>query len=93
LRDENLVQDVPRNRFPASADIKPGMQFQANTPQGSRVVSVVSADGNNVKIDANHPLAGMPLTFDVTVMDVRDATEEEISHRHVHGPGGHHHHE
>lgn len=91
-RDENLVQDVPRSRFPANADIKPGMQFQANTPDGSRVISVVSADADNVKIDANHPLAGMPLTFDVTVVDVRDATEEELNHGHVHGPGGHHHH-
>jgi FKBP-type peptidyl-prolyl cis-trans isomerase SlyD len=91
-RDEGLIQEVPRNKFPANADIKPGMQFQANTPQGARIVSVVSADANNVKIDANHPLAGMPLTFDVTVMDVRDATPEEISHGHVHGPSGHHHH-
>ena len=91
-RDENLVQDVPRSRFPSNADIKAGMQFQANTPNGSRVVTVVSADDNTVKIDANHPLAGMPLTFDVTVVEVRDATAEELSHGHVHGPGGHHHH-
>jgi FKBP-type peptidyl-prolyl cis-trans isomerase SlyD len=91
-RDETLVQDVPRSRFPNGADIKPGMQFQAHTPNGARVVTIVSATNDSVKIDANHPLAGKPLTFDVTVVDVRDATEEELAHGHVHGPGGHHHH-
>lgn len=90
-RDEKLIDDVPRMRFPADAQINAGMQFQANTPDGPRVVTVVSADENTVRIDANHPLAGMPLTFDVTVIDVRDATEEELSHGHVHGPGEHGH--
>ncbi len=91
LRDVNLIQDVPRNRFPANVDIKAGTQFQANTPQGARVVTVVSADENSVKIDANHPLAGMPLNFDVKIVEVRDATAEELSHGHAHGAGGHHH--
>jgi FKBP-type peptidyl-prolyl cis-trans isomerase SlyD len=67
------------------------MQFQAQTPGGARVVTVVDVDPQNVTVDANHPLAGMPLKFDVKVVDVRQATTEELSHGHVHGPGGHQH--
>jgi FKBP-type peptidyl-prolyl cis-trans isomerase SlyD len=91
-RDPSLIQPVPRTNFHGITDIKPGMQFQAQTPQGGRVVTVVSVDDANVTVDANHPLAGVPLTFDVTVKDVRQATQEEVQHGHVHGPGGHHHH-
>jgi FKBP-type peptidyl-prolyl cis-trans isomerase SlyD len=91
-KDPQMVQAVPRAAFKGVADIQPGMQFQAQSPQGPRVVTVVSANDNEVTVDANHPLAGMQLTFDVTVKDVRAATADEISHGHVHGPGGHHHH-
>ena len=90
-RDEKMIQSVPRDRFKGVADIKPGMQFQANTPQGPRVVTVAGVDEANVQIDANHPLAGVPLKFDVKVVGVRDASAEELSHGHVHGPGGHQH--
>jgi len=90
-RDEALVQPVPRDRFPGAQDIKPGMQFQAQSPQGMRVVTVVGVDDKNVTVDANHPLAGIPLTFDVTVREVRDATPEELSHGHSHAAGGHEH--
>jgi FKBP-type peptidyl-prolyl cis-trans isomerase SlyD len=90
-RDPQLVQPVPRDRFQGAAEIKPGMQFHANTPAGPRVVTVVGVDEKNVHIDANHPLAGVPLKFDVKVVGVRDASPEELSHGHVHGPGGHHH--
>ena len=89
--DPNLVQPVPRSNFHGINDIKAGMQFEAKTPQGSRIVRVVKVDDQNVTIDANHALAGMDLKFDVTVRDVRPATAEEISHGHVHGAGGHHH--
>jgi FKBP-type peptidyl-prolyl cis-trans isomerase SlyD len=89
-RDEKMVQPVPRDRFPIK-DIKVGMQFQATGPQGQLPVMVVAVDDQNVTIDANHPLAGVPLTFDVTVREVRDATPEELSHGHVHGAGGHQH--
>ena len=91
VRDNNMIQEVPRDRFPADAKIAPGMQFQANTPNGPRVVTVVGVDSAAVKIDANHPLAGVTLNFDVKIVDVRDATTEELGHGHVHGPGGHHH--
>ena len=87
-----LTQSVPREAFQGVDDIQPGMQFQAQSPQGPRVVTVVAVNDKEVTVDANHPLAGMELKFDVDVKDVREATGEEISHGHVHGPGGHHHH-
>jgi FKBP-type peptidyl-prolyl cis-trans isomerase SlyD len=71
----------------------PGMQFHAQGPDGHQlVVTVVKVDDNRVTVDGNHPLAGVQLNFDVKVLEVRDATGEEITHGHVHGPGGHHHH-
>lgn len=91
-RDEELVQSLPRDRFPAEEQIEVGMQFKAQSDQGPVVVTVVDVDDQSVTIDGNHPLAGMKLTFDVTVVDVRDATLEELTHGHVHGKGGHHHH-
>jgi FKBP-type peptidyl-prolyl cis-trans isomerase SlyD len=90
-RDPNLVQPVPRSNFQGISEIKPGMQFQAQTPDGARVVTVVNVDPQNVTVDANHPLAGMELQFDVKVVDVRPATTEEVAHGHVHGPNGHNH--
>jgi FKBP-type peptidyl-prolyl cis-trans isomerase SlyD len=91
-KDPSLVQPVPRERFSGVPDIRPGMQFTAQGQSGSRVVTVVAVDDQNVTVDANHPLAGQTLNFDVKIVDVRDATSEELSHGHAHGPGGHHHH-
>ena len=90
-RSDEAVQEVPRKQFPPNIDIQPGMQFQANTPQGPRLVTIVGVTDETVKVDANHPLAGVTLHFDVKIVGVRDATPEEIQHGHVHGPGGHHH--
>ena len=91
-KDPRQVQAVPRRAFGGVTDIKPGMQFDARGPGGqSQVVTVVKVDADNVTVDANHPLAGETLNFDVTVVDVRDATQEEIDHGHAHGAGGHHH--
>jgi FKBP-type peptidyl-prolyl cis-trans isomerase SlyD len=90
-RSEELVQEVPRRMFQGVENIQPGMQFRAQGPQGQQVVTVVGIAGDNVKIDANHPLAGVTLKFDVNVVGVRDATQEELSHGHVHGTGGHQH--
>lgn len=89
--DANLVQPVPRSNFHGVAEIKPGMQFEARTPEGPRLIRVVKVDQDHVTVDANHPLAGVELTFDVTVREVRAATAEEKAHGHVHGPGGHQH--
>lgn len=89
--NEALTQVVPKNMFQGVEDIQAGMQFQAQTGQGMSIVTVTNVEGDNVTIDGNHPLAGVALNFDVEVLEVRDATEEELDHGHVHGPGGHHH--
>ena len=92
-RDEARVATVPRDRFPADSEIERGMQFQAEDPEGGMtVVTVTGVTDNEVTVDANHPLAGVQLNFDVKVVDVRDATAEELEHGHAHGPEGHHHH-
>lgn len=88
---EYMVQQVPREAFQGVDDIEPGMQFQAQTPQGAMTVTVTAADETTVTVDGNHPLAGQSLFFAVEIVSVRDASEEEITHGHVHGEGGHHH--
>jgi FKBP-type peptidyl-prolyl cis-trans isomerase SlyD len=88
VKDEALTQKVPREAF-GGQTVKVGMQFQ--TGNGG-VVTVTHVSLDQITVDANHPLAGVELNFDVEVMEVRPATEEEIAHGHVHGPGGHHHH-
>jgi len=91
LRDERLVEIVPRSRFPAGTELAPGMQLRTSGARGARIVSVVKVERDFVTLDGNHPLAGRTLRFSVEVADVRRATHEEVSHGHVHGPGGHHH--
>jgi len=76
--------EVPRTQFPEDAEIVPGAQFRAEGSNGPVVVRVDSVDGDQVTIDANHPLAGEDLNFSVKVIDVRDASAEEIEHGHVH---------
>jgi len=90
-RDEQLVQAVPRSAFKGVEELAPGMQFQAQGPQGARLVVVTQVAQDVVTVDANHPLAGQTLHFDVEVSEVRDATAEELEHGHVHGPHGHQH--
>ncbi len=90
-RDEALVEVVPRTQFSGIKDLRPGMQLQAQTDDEVMVVTVVKLTDKEVTVDANHPLAGKTLNFDVAVVDVRTATQEELSHGHVHGVGGHHH--
>jgi len=90
-RDERLVQIVPRAKFAQVAGLSPGMQVRAQGPQGPRLVTVVRVDRDFVTVDGNHPLAGRTLHFSLEVAGVRKATHEEVSHGHVHGPGGHHH--
>ena len=91
-RDERLVQDVPREAFENVDEVNPGMQFQAQNEQGqARIVTVTKVADDLITIDANHPLAGANLNFDVEVTEVREPTAEELEHGHVHGPGGHNH--
>ena len=89
VRNENLVQKLPRDQFPK--DVEVGMQFQVDGPQGPMILTVSNVSDKEVTIDANPELAGQTLTFEIEVMDVRTATKEELAHGHVHGPGGHHH--
>ena len=91
VRDEALVQQVPRRSFQGVRDLKPGMRFHAQTQQGPVAVTVTQVLGDMVTVDGNHALAGVALNFDVEVTRVREATPEELMHGHVHGPGGHHH--
>jgi FKBP-type peptidyl-prolyl cis-trans isomerase SlyD len=91
-QDAGLIQDVPRSAFAGVADIQVGMQFQAQSNHGPRTVTITKVEGDSITVDGNHPLAGQHLNFAVEITEVRAATEEELSHGHVHGPGGHHHH-
>ncbi len=91
VRDPALVQDVPRRAFQGIDNISVGMQFQADSNQGPRMVTVTRIVGDMVTVDGNHPLAGEDLNFAVEIAEVRDASEEELAHGHVHGAGGHHH--
>jgi len=89
---KELIQDVPRSSFQGIDEIEIGMQFEAQTGQGGAVpVTVTAVTDEMITVDGNHPLAGKNLNFDVTIEAIRDATEEELEHGHVHGPGGHHH--
>ena len=90
LHDDKLLQQVPRRMFDMK-DLAPGMRFHAESDHGVRVVTVAAVDGDTVTVDANHPLAGQTLSFDVKVTEVREATTEELSHGHVHGAHGHDH--
>ncbi len=77
VRNEGMVQTLPREAFQGVDKVEPGMQFQASSERGPLLVTVVEVAGDTVRIDGNHPLAGQTLHFDVSVLDVRDATEAE----------------
>lgn len=89
-RDDELVQSVPREMFEGDDAVKVGTHFETSDDDGeTRVVTVTGVDADNVTVDGNHPLAGIPLNFAVTIVDVRDASSEELAHGHAHGPDGH----
>jgi len=91
VRDDEKMQAVPKSLF-GDEDIKVGAQYHAAGPEGQHLtVTVVSVTDDEVTVDGNHPLAGFHLNFDVKIVDVREANEEELAHGHVHGPDGHHH--
>ena len=90
LRDESLVQTIPKTQFPPG--VKVGGQLRGIGDDGqAQVFTVMKIKGDTVLLDGNHPMAGKALRFTVTVTQVRAATEEEIAHGHVHGEHGHHH--
>ncbi|KAF1710041.1 peptidylprolyl isomerase [Pseudoxanthomonas kalamensis DSM 18571] len=77
VRNDALVQTLPRDAFKGVDKVEPGMQFQAQSQRGPVLVTVMDVGENEVRIDGNHPLAGKTLHFDVQVAEVRDATEQE----------------
>jgi FKBP-type peptidyl-prolyl cis-trans isomerase SlyD len=86
-RHDELVQAVPRSMF-EDMEINPGMTFRATTDDGEQSVMILDINEEEVIVDGNHPLSGLTLNFDVEVLEVREATEEEIAHGHPHTEGG-----
>ncbi|MDX9740614.1 MAG: peptidylprolyl isomerase [Gammaproteobacteria bacterium] len=92
-RDENAQQRIPKSHVIGGkgAIFRPGMAVRVNTPSGQRTAVVVKVGLKMLDVDTNHPLAGRTLHFDIEVVSVREAHEEEIAHGHAHGVGGHAH--
>lgn len=84
-RDDNLKQEVSRELFQGVESVEPGMRFQAQTQAGVQIVTVTEVEGESVTVDANHPLAGQALNFEVAVDKVREATDEEKAAGQVQG--------
>ncbi|AHM71575.1 peptidylprolyl isomerase [Yersinia hibernica] len=89
--DENLVQRVPKDVFMGVDELEVGMRFLADTDQGPVPVEITAVEDEHVVVDGNHMLAGQDLNFHVEVVAIREATEEELQHGHVHGEHDHHH--
>lgn len=87
-RDPGQVHRVKRGMLPIEGDLNIGDQFQTDTDRFAPVVTVAAIEGDDVLLDANHPLAGVDLTFDVEIVSARAASAEELSHGHAHGAGG-----
>ena len=87
-----LVSTLNRSMFEGVDQLEVGMQVHASVPDGQmQIVTIRDLDGDDVTVDGNHPLAGQRLNFKVKVVAIRDASEEEVAHGHVHGEGGHQH--
>jgi FKBP-type peptidyl-prolyl cis-trans isomerase SlyD len=90
--NESMIQNVDKAMFDVEQELEVGQQFHAQTPDGHMItVTIKAVEDDEITVDGNHPLAGEHLNFDVEIMDVRDASPEEVEHGHVHGPGGHQH--
>jgi FKBP-type peptidyl-prolyl cis-trans isomerase SlyD len=88
----HLVQEgVPKSMFQGVDNLEVGMRFEAQSEQGVHSVEITEVGDETVTVDGNHPLAGKTLNFDIEVVGVRDATEDELEHGHAHGDGGHQH--
>tara|TARA_B100002019_G_C21180975_1_gene553663 strand:+ start:272 stop:751 length:480 start_codon:yes stop_codon:yes gene_type:complete len=89
-RKPDAIQRVPVKHLMGAKRWKKGMVAQVQTEQGPRHVVVAKVGLKFADVDTNHPMAGRTLTFDIEIIEVRDADAEEFAHGHVHGPGGHH---
>lgn len=89
VRDESLIRKIPLRKLPDK--VKPGARVRAQSDAGPVILLVTAIQGDYATVDPNHPLASKTLHFEVDVVSVRDATQEELEHGHAHGPEGHHH--
>lgn len=90
--EKEAVRNVKRSEFPQDAELKEGMGFMATGPDGKQYQFFIKGiEGDDIKVDFNHPMAGKTLHFNVELVNLRDATQEELDHGHVHGAGGHQH--
>lgn len=87
-KNPEMTQAIPRELFEFDGDIEIGMRFEAEAANGVELVTVIGLDEQTITIDANHPLAGETLNFDVEIISIRDATAEELEHGHIHTEGG-----
>ena len=90
IRNDEFIQKIPRNQFEEGIEITPGMRFQSQTEAGMQIFTVMDADNDMITLDGNHPLAGETLNFSIEVAEIREATDEEIKHGHVHLSGHEH---
>lgn len=88
--DETLIQELSKDMFGGVEEIEVGMEFHAQTQDGMQVIEVTKVEGDTVTVNGNHPMAGQSLHFDVEIANIREATEDELSHGHVHGPSCNH---
>ncbi|MCA9403777.1 MAG: peptidylprolyl isomerase [Candidatus Omnitrophica bacterium] len=86
--DELKIKKVPKEHFDGLDDLKEGMHLQVNSPQGAQIATVQAVGEAEVTVDFNHPLAGQTLHFEIEVLEIREATAEELEHGHIHGAGG-----
>lgn len=95
-RHDEYVQTVPKELLQGVEELTVGTQLRATTDDGEQTVIVIDVTDDEVTVDGNHPLAGLDLNFDVEILEVREATEEELAHGHIHSEGescgGHEHH-
>lgn len=89
--DSNLIQKVDRSQFAEGEALEIGMMFEVGNDDQSFIARIIGLDDQNVTLDANHPMAGQTLNFDIEILNVRAAEPAELAHGHVHGEGGHHH--
>jgi FKBP-type peptidyl-prolyl cis-trans isomerase SlyD len=88
-RNEALIQTVPKDLMAGIENLQVGMQLRASTDDGETMVTVAAVGDDTVTVDGNHPMAGRKLHFAVSIVEVRDATDEEKAHGHAHGPDAH----
>ena len=90
-KNPEAIFEAPKEHFPPDMKLEIGARVYADGPNGPLTLTVVKLTDSGALLDANHPLAGKTLHFDVEILQIRNATPEELTHGHVHGEGGHHH--